>query len=294
MPYEMPQPRINRSSFKRFQAEEAPEPVAQEGPRIGRNIVPSYANRIAEEKYAAERSDKAQKAREQEMVDRVVFGNVGDSGEGDYMRKLNVELQNPALPMTEGESKFRSDPYAAERMKKEATTLVKPKGGTEDITDQLIRYAQTWNPGDLMDSGRKDAEGNPIMKPVSVGEIQRAAMRRSGTKMNFDPNHPGWAELEKRFAQAPAPKEEKGLGFMGLMQKISRKAYKNSLGLLDEKKPAVASAPTESASPEMPDFSPPPALAEDNPYADEYPDAFQEDGQWKVVVDGKKFILAGE
>ena len=274
----MPQPRLNRSGFKRFE-EEVPEmePLEVEAPRTSRHIELSYDNRIKERDYADKQKEKASKERDNELVMRAVYGNVGDQGEGQFKEKLSQELRDPMGPETQGEATFRADPYAADRMKKEATTIVRPPkapsaSATADHTDQLIDYANSFKPGMEIQTG-KDAQGKPIMEPVTIEAVMRAAKKRS---LKYNPNDPRWEELRKRWETAtppPADKETQAPGFMDKVKNISRSAKEKMLGAFGDE---------------------PASEGEDNPYAEEYPDAFQEEGQWKVVVDGKKYILNNE
>lgn len=161
------------------------------------------------------RDDAERKRIEQEMVQRVVYGEVGDGGQGGYENKLNKELINPALPMTEAETNYRQDPFAVERMKRNATQRpAAPRSGGRapaDYTNQVIDYANSFRPGMMIDSGRRDPETNaPIMEPASYDAIIRAAKRRT---LKYNPDDPRWEQIKEKWDSYSPPEvpEKKGL-----------------------------------------------------------------------------------
>lgn len=215
-----------------------------------RNMIKDVQNNKFREEREGRLSETADsKTRDKEMVMRAVFGNVGDNGKpGDYSKKLDSELQNPAQPMTEGEANFRKNPFGIEALKQKFKGMLRPPktaAPATDQTDQAIAFAMN-APKSRRIMTSRDENGQPIYQTVTTTpeEAMRDAQKRF---KKFKPDDPRWEGVRTRFGGKETPMEPK----------------------------------PNMGSPENPSMPGPDD--DENEIATQFPGAFQaQDGQWYV------------
>jgi hypothetical protein len=139
------------------------------------------------------RDDADAAKRDEEMIQRVVFGEAGDRGTGDFKSRLDEELQNPALPMTEAETRFREDPFAVDRLRQKLKLESKPargrvgSSGTGTTPEERIRrnaelmartLLQTEMGGDIGTISKMKYLKNPKLQQQRYQELYEQSLRR--------------------------------------------------------------------------------------------------------------------
>lgn len=226
--------------------------------------------------YESERSDAELKQRiaqeDEDIMHRATYG----ATQSDILK--DMEARGPGMgPDTQPVSAFKKNPMTLDMMKNRAridatARTRRPPRGPVDRTQEAKEAALTVL--DSMDPGKYNRS--------AVAET--IAFKFPKLKWQSDP------ELQEALNRFPDSVESAKKP--GMWERFTGMATRAAAALTPSRTPA---APAQA--PEPIQDEPEPELPEqesDNPYADEYPDAFLEDGVWKVERNGKKYRLEGE
>jgi hypothetical protein len=238
-------------------------------------------NRRAKESTAIE--DAKRNQLEKEMVMRVVYGNTGNQPGESYDASLSRHLQDPALPMTEGEAEFREKPMTFDMLRTVMTrkpetpkTPRAPRAGGIDDTERFITELNTFKPGYKIQIG-KDADGSPIMEEASPDHIFRSV---SSKFKRYNPKDSRIQEWRDQFVSPTKNQEDAGPSMWDRIKSMATTAggaiKRGSESIVDKVAPSrpMPSSSNQDAPPRM------------------YPDAVKlADGTWGTQVDGQWYRI---